>query len=106
MKSGTLAAGIAAAVVILAIVSVQMFETSNIPSGNGVYRASLLPTAIWESDNIAADDADLAVFTAEIEQIEYEIRTLQSGEELNESESSITELEMELEEINSDFWKG
>lgn len=100
------AAGIAAAIVVLATVSLQMFGPSDIQPGNGVYTASILPTAIWESDNIAADDADLVVFTAEIEQIEYEVRTLQSGEEAGESENSITELEMELEEINSDFWKG
>lgn len=100
------AAGIAAAIVILAIVSVQMLKTSDIPSANGVYTASILPTAIWESDDIAADDEDLAVFTAEIEQIEYEVRTLESGEDASESESSVTELEVELEEINTDFWKG
>jgi hypothetical protein len=100
------AAGIAAAIVILATVSVQMLKTPDIQSGNGVYTASILPTAIWESDNIAADDADLAVFTAEIEQIEYEVHTLQSGDQTRESENSVTELEMELEEINADFWKG
>jgi hypothetical protein len=100
------AAGIAAAIAILAIVGLQLFEQSDIQSGNGVYSASLIPTILWESDNIAADDTDLAVFTAEIEQIENEILTLESGEEIGESESTVTELEMELAEINSDFWKG
>ena len=100
------AAGIAAAIVVLATVGLQMFGPPNVQPVNGVYTASILPTAIWESDNIAADDADLAIFTAEIEQIEYEVLTLQSGEETSGSESTITELEMELEEINSDFWKG
>lgn len=100
------AAGIAAAIVILTIVSVQLFDRSDIPSSNSVSTASLLPTAIWESDDIAVDDVDLVVFTAEIEQIENEVLILQSGEEPSENESTITELEMELEEINSDFWKG
>ena len=100
------AAGIAAAVAILAIVGLQLFEQSDIQPANGVYSASLIPTILWESDNIAADDTDLAVFTAEIEQIENEILTLESGEEIGESESTVTELEMELAEINSDFWKG
>ena len=100
------AAGIAAAVAILAIVSLQFSEKSTKQPGNADYTASLLPTALWESDDIAADDADLAVFTAEIEQIEYEIRTLESGEDITENETTVTELEMELAEINTDFWKG
>lgn len=100
------AASVAAAIVVLSIVGLQLVEKPNTPPGNGVYTASLLPTALWESDNIVADDADLAFFTAEIEQIEYEVHTLQSGEEPIESETSVTELETELAEINSDFWKG
>ena len=100
------AAGIAAAVAILAIVSLQLFEKPQNQPGNNSYTATLLPTAIWESDDIAADDADLAVFTAEIDQIEHEIHTLESGEDITENETSVTELEMELAEINIDFWKG
>jgi len=100
------AAGIAAAIVILAIVSLQSFEEPDSQPWNGIGTASLLPSAIWESEDIAADDADLAIFTAEIEQIENEVHTLQSGEEPGENESAITELEMELAEINGDFWKG
>jgi hypothetical protein len=100
------AAGIAAAIIILAAISLQMLRPSDVQPTNGVYRASILPAVIWESDDIAADDEDLAVFTAEIEQIEFEIQTLDSGEEATESESRVTELEIELEEINIDFWKG
>jgi hypothetical protein len=99
-------AGIAAAIIILAIVGLQLFEKSDIQPTNGVYTASIIPTAIWESDNITADDVELAVFTAEIEQIEYEVHTLESGEDISESETTVTELEMELAEINTDFWKG
>jgi|GEM_PF-309078 len=100
------AAGVAAAIVILATVSMELFVASNRQRGGSVYTASIIPTAVWESDDIAADDADLAVFTAEIEQIEHEVLTLQAGEEAGESESTLTELEMELAELNSDFWKG
>ena len=57
-------------------------------------------------NDIAADDEDLAVFTAQIEQIEAEVQTLQSGQDTGNGESTLVELEMELMEINSDFWKG
>ena len=100
------AAGIAAAIVFLTFISLQHIQKPDIPSGKGVYAASLIPEAIWESDDITVDDTDLAVFTTEIDQIESEIQTLQSGEDISENENTITELEMELAEINNDFWKG
>ncbi|MGB2862048.1 MAG: hypothetical protein WBC05_01875 [Sedimentisphaerales bacterium] len=98
-------AGIAAAIIIVAAVSLQLFEKDTTGPGDVVY-ASLIPTAIWESDDITADDEDLAVFTAQIEQIEDEVLALQSGEDTGNGDSTIAELEMELIEINSDFWKG
>jgi len=96
-----------AAAVILFVVSISLQLLKNDPPGPGeVAYASLMPTAIWESDDIAADDEDLADFTAQIEQIEDEVTALQSGEDTGNGDSSIAELEMELIEINSDFWKG
>ena len=97
--------GAAAAILIVAAVSLQLFEKDPPRTGEVVY-ASLIPTAIWESDDIAADDEDLAVYTAQIEQIEDEVLTLQSGDNTGSSDSTIIELEMELIEINGDFWKG
>jgi len=67
---------------------------------------SIIPRAIWESDDIAADDVDLAILTSEIEQIEDEMLTLQLGESDGDSDTAITELEMELIETDSYFWKG
>jgi len=97
-------AGIAAAIAVLTLVGVRL---SHVPAARQTgYYASLMPTAIWESTNIAADDADLALFTTEIEQIKDEMLTLESGRDAGESDSSVAELEMELIEISSDFWKG
>ena len=98
-------AGAAATIVIAATLILQLFD-KNPPANGDIYQASLIPTAIWESDDIAADDENLAVFTAQIEQIEDEVLTLQSGGETTNGESTLAELEMELIEINSDFWKG
>ena len=98
-------AGVAAAILIVAAVSLQLFQKGTPKNGDVVY-ASLIPTAIWESDDIAIDDEDLAVFTAQIKQIEDEVQALQSGEDTGNSDSALVELEMELIEINSDFWKG
>ena len=96
--------GAAATIIFVAAVSLQLLEKDTPPKPR-VY-ASLIPAAIWESDDITAADENLAVFTAQIDQIEDEVTALQSGEKAGNGESTLAELEMELIEINSDFWKG
>jgi hypothetical protein len=98
--------GAAAAIIFVAAVSLQLFQKGAPKPPGEVNHASLIPTVLWESNNIAADDEDLAVFTTQIEQIEDEVMALQSGGDTGNGDSTITELEMELIEINSDFWKG
>ncbi|MHC4073347.1 MAG: hypothetical protein ACYSWW_21640 [Planctomycetota bacterium] len=95
-------AAAAAAIIVLAGVSARFFNTKVEPVR--FQAASVIPTAMWESDDVAADDADLAGFKAEFEQIREEVMSLEADEEI--SESTVTELEMELIEISSDFWKG
>ncbi len=96
---------IAASVIFLAAIGIKLFE-----KGGGeferVIAASIIPAAIWESDDISADDADLATLTAEIEQIESDVLALQLGENGSNGYEAAAELEMELIEINNDFWKG
>jgi hypothetical protein len=65
-----------------------------------------MSAVIWESEDISADDANLATLIAETEEIEGEMLALELGENGGNGSGSLTELEMELEEINSDFWKG
>ncbi len=96
-------ASVAAAIAIMVFFGARLSQQPAQP--HSLY-ASLLPTALWESNNLAADDADLAVFTAEIEQVRSEVLALESGEETADPDSAVTELEMELVEISSDFWKG
>ncbi len=99
------AASIAAAVLIIAAIALNVFDDNG--SKPKVYTGSIIPTAIWESNDITIDDPNIATLTAEIEQIEDEMQSLQYGDEGVNGEGSVTELEMELMEINnSDFWKG
>lgn len=97
--------GAAAAIIIVTSVSMQLVQ-KDVPRPGKLDNASILPTSIWESDNITTDDEDLATFTTQIDQIEDEVQTLQSGKEAGNTESTLTELEMKLVEIDSDFWKG
>jgi len=97
--------GAAAAIIFVAAISLQLFKQAP-PTDREVNHASLIPTAIWETDDITTTDEDLAVFKAQIEQIEDEVIALQSGEDTVNGDSTLVELEVELIEINSDFWKG
>jgi len=95
----------AAVILFVAMIGLQLFQKPTNEPGKVDY-ASIIPTKIWESNDIAVDDEELAVLTTQIEQIENEVAVLQSDEDTGNSDSTLTELEMELVEINSDFWKG
>lgn len=99
------AVAVAAAVILLVVVGVKLFE-----KGDGEVReivtASIIPEAIWESGRLADDDAELATLSAEVEEIESEILAVKSGENGGNGFADLEELEMELEEINSYFWEG
>ncbi|MCP4611505.1 MAG: hypothetical protein GY845_22565 [Planctomycetes bacterium] len=93
----------AAAILVISAISLNLLDKNMEPAPRQY--GTIIPTSIWESDDIATDDADLAIYTIEIEQIEDELRSLQSGEDIGDSDSSLSELEMELVAINNDFWK-
>ena len=103
------AVSVAAVVLLITAVALNVFERDNVELKQEPYKAAIIPTAIWESDDITIDDANIATLTAEIEQIEDEMLSLQYGDDNGngQGQGSVTELEMELLEIeNSDFWKG
>lgn len=104
MKTASRAAYAAAAIMIITAISLSLFDDNAREPAPRQYDSIIL-TAVWESDDITTDDADLAIYTIEIEQIEDELRSLQLGESAGNGDSNISELEMELVTINNDFWK-
>lgn len=100
-------AAVAAAVIFFSAISIKFFQKADIPDERGsIMYASIIPASIWESDDIATDDTDLAILNAEVEQIEGEVLALQSAQSEGNGQRAVIELEMELIEIESDFWKG
>lgn len=97
-------ASVAAAVIVLAAMMVRLFEKGG--GQSEILSASLIPREIWESDDIATDDAELVILTTEIERMEDEVVALELGENGSNGDRAAEELEMELIAINSDFWKG
>ncbi|MEA3225741.1 MAG: hypothetical protein U9Q07_07295 [Planctomycetota bacterium] len=97
-------AATAAAILIIGAIGTLLFDGGG-PVPGRLEAASLIPTAIWESNNIAIDDENLAVFAAEIDQIENEVMILESGEDTSEDASTVEEMEIELIVARNDFWK-
>jgi hypothetical protein len=96
-------AAVAAAIIILVAIGVRFFEKGPAETQSPV---TLIQQAIWESEDLSADHAELALLTGELEQIEGEILALRLGENGGEGDKESVELEMELTDIGGDFWKG
>jgi len=97
-------AAVAAAIIIITGISATFFNTSP-PEYERTYSATIFPTNLWDSENIEADDENLAVFNVQIDQIENEIMILESGDDTGDSTRSIEEMEIELIVVSNDFWK-
>jgi anti-sigma-K factor RskA len=96
-------AAVAAAIIVLVAVGIRFFEKGPAETQSPV---TLIQQAIWESEDLSADHAELALLTGELEQIEGEILALRLGENGGEGDKESVELEMELTDIGGDFWKG
>jgi len=92
----------AAAVIVLVLVGLPDPGAGNRSS---LAYASLIPTSIWESDDIAADDLDIVYFTAEVRHLEAQVHALDAGEE-QVGGAAPDEFENELMAIETEFWKG
>jgi hypothetical protein len=74
-------------------------------SAPSVSYAGMIPHAVWDSDNVVAEDLDLAYYDAEIRRIEQEMRTLEAGE-AEVGQRAVENLETEWMRIEGEFWKG
>jgi len=94
------AIAVAAAVVILVSITVTVLD-----KGSGSARP-FIPAALWETLEVGTEDPELAYFATELDQIESQIRALGAGEVYANGDLAVTELELELLELDSGFWKG
>jgi hypothetical protein len=97
-------AAVAAVLLVVAAIGLKIFDTG--PNSDATPTVALIPAAIWDSNDIAADDAVLAALIAEVNEIEGQALALQLGENGSNGYSDLSELEMDYVETNSDFWKG
>lgn len=98
------AAVAAAAAVVLTVLAGRYGDTSiDQPRVN---IASIIPAAVWESRDIAADDLDLVYFTSQIRQIETQMRDIETEDVAPRNSDVLDDLEVELIAIETEFWKG
>ncbi len=94
-----------AAAAIIAFALIVLLDRS--PNGdNNVYQATILPPAIWDSIDVAADDLDLARFGAEVHHIETQLQALEAGEDEATSSGTVEEIDTELRQIETELGKG
>lgn len=98
-------AALAAAAVVVVTALVGRYPSGSVDQPR-VNIASILPTAIWESHDLTADDLDLAYFTSEIHQIETQMRDLETEDATPRESDVLDDLEIELISIETEFWKG
>jgi hypothetical protein len=96
------AAAVAAVILIVAGLSRYNLRRTN----NAIGFASLIPAALWESDDIASDDVKLAYFNSEVDHLEAQVQAIENGDTDTSGAGTLNEVEMELFQIDTDFWKG
>jgi len=94
-----------AAAAVIAFALLGLLDRSR-TSDNNVFQAAILPAAVWESLDVAADDLDLARFTAEVRQIETQLRDLEAGEDEAADGGAVEDIERELRQIETELGKG
>jgi hypothetical protein len=95
---------VAAAVVLTVLVG--RYNRPAAVSRPGVNFASIIPAAVWDSKDLAADDLDLAYFASEIRRIESQIHAVEAHETEIRPAGSADDLELELIAIETEFVKG
>jgi hypothetical protein len=93
----------AAAVVVLSLIGLLGPRSTNRAH---LSYAAIIPTAIWESDDLTADDLDLAYFSSEIRQIEAQVQALNAEDSDPGVGGGPEEFETELMALQTEFWKG
>ena len=94
-------APVAAVFIVIAAVGVRIIQRDS-----GPIEVTWMSVSDWESDNVAADDRNLAVFTAEVDELEVEFTTLEREGNGGNGRSAVIELEMDFVAISNDIWEG
>jgi hypothetical protein len=97
-----LGAAVAAAVIVVSVLVLIRYGNPQNSRQTRIFAKSVsIPSRVWEG----ADDADVTVLKAEIENIQSELSGAQSDDGSSGS-TAVGDLEAELIEVNGNMWKG
>jgi hypothetical protein len=96
-----LGAAVAAAVIVVSVLILMRYGNTQNSQQTRMVAVSI-PASVWEG----ADDADVTVLRAEIENIQSELSGAQSDDAGANGNTSVGDLETELIEVNGNMWKG
>ena len=94
-------AAVAAAMIVISVLVLMRYGNQQNNQQTRLVAASI-PASVWEG----ADDADVTVLKAEIENIQSELSGVQSDNTGTSGNTSVGDLETELIEVNGNMWKG
>ena len=98
------AVAVAAVFAIVGFVSLKLFVRPVQPQAGS--RASLLPSEVWDSEDIVEADAELLTLVSQVDEIEDELFTLETDGTGREEHPDIDDIEADLMELDSEFWSG
>lgn len=94
---------VAAVIIVLAIAGVKFFPE---PKREQATVNKVGQGFIWDDEIGTGSDEQLTALTAQIDEIEASMLAIRLDENGTEGGMILTDLEMEMSEINGDFWKG
>ena len=100
-----IAVSAAAAVIILSVIALKVFENRPASQPDKTYAATI-PDSVWEGGSIITDDPDIAVLSDEIDNVADEISAVLLSDNNGSYDSAVYDLEMQIIEMSADFWKG
>ena len=95
-----LGAAVAAAVIVVSVLALMRYG-NQLPGGQTKVVAAAISARVWDG----AEDADVTVLRAEIDNIQSELSGAQSDDGGNGS-TAVGDLETELIEANGNLWEG
>ena len=102
-RMGHILRGVASIAAVLVVIGLVRHGLEGTNSRLGL--TSWIPAALWETDDIASDDMKLAYFNSEVDRLDAQIQAIESGDS-DTGAGALNEVETELFQIDSDFWKG
>ncbi len=98
-------AAVAATILVVSTAAIKIWENRQSTLSPDKIVA-LIPDSAWEGGDVSKSDADIAVLSAEIDNVADEISNVLLSDKNGSSAAAVSDVEMQIIEVSADFWKG